>query len=186
MSRRVATAEYVGQILHRTPGAGERHRAGHDVARRRGDGQPAGRAVPADHAADDPGHGELSRRECEDAGRDRRRCRSSSRSTASRTCSTCSRPAHPTAITRSRSRSRSARTSTSPRCWCRTAFPPRCAQLPQAVQPQGVVTKKKSTAILQIITLTSPTDRVRRALPEQFRHASVARQTGPSRRRRRT
>ncbi len=32
------------------------------------------------------------------------------------------------------------------------------AQLPQAVQQQGVVTKKKSTAILQIITLTSPND----------------------------
>jgi HAE1 family hydrophobic/amphiphilic exporter-1 len=32
------------------------------------------------------------------------------------------------------------------------------AQLPQAVQAQGVVTKKKSTAILQIITLTSSTD----------------------------
>jgi HAE1 family hydrophobic/amphiphilic exporter-1 len=31
------------------------------------------------------------------------------------------------------------------------------AQLPQPVQQQGVVTKKKSTAILQIITLTSPT-----------------------------
>jgi len=30
------------------------------------------------------------------------------------------------------------------------------AQLPQSVQQQGVVTKKKSTAILQIITLTSP------------------------------
>ena len=30
------------------------------------------------------------------------------------------------------------------------------AQLPPAVQQQGVVTKKKSTAILQIITLTSP------------------------------
>ncbi len=30
------------------------------------------------------------------------------------------------------------------------------AQLPQAVQQQGVVTKKKSTAILQIVTLTSP------------------------------
>ena len=29
------------------------------------------------------------------------------------------------------------------------------AQLPQAVQQQGVVTKKKSTAILQIITVTS-------------------------------
>ncbi|WP_201833557.1 efflux RND transporter permease subunit [Microvirga zambiensis] len=30
------------------------------------------------------------------------------------------------------------------------------ASLPQAVQAQGVVTKKKSTAILQIVTLTSP------------------------------
>ncbi len=30
------------------------------------------------------------------------------------------------------------------------------AQLPQAVQQQGVITKQKSTAILQIITLTSP------------------------------
>jgi HAE1 family hydrophobic/amphiphilic exporter-1 len=33
------------------------------------------------------------------------------------------------------------------------------AQLPQAVQQQGVVTKQKSTAILQIITLTSPDQR---------------------------
>src|SRR5215469_14852239 len=33
------------------------------------------------------------------------------------------------------------------------------AQLPLAVQQQGVVTKKKSTAILQIITLTSPDNR---------------------------
>src|SRR5262245_54573332 len=30
------------------------------------------------------------------------------------------------------------------------------AQLPQVVQQQGVVTKKKSTAILQIVTLTAP------------------------------
>ena len=30
------------------------------------------------------------------------------------------------------------------------------AQLPQSVQQQGVVTKKKSTAILQIVTLTAP------------------------------
>jgi hydrophobic/amphiphilic exporter-1 (mainly G- bacteria), HAE1 family len=33
------------------------------------------------------------------------------------------------------------------------------AQLPQSVQQQGVVTKKKSTAILQIVTLTSPDNR---------------------------
>ena len=33
------------------------------------------------------------------------------------------------------------------------------AQLPQTVQQQGIVTKKKSTAILQIVTLTSPDNR---------------------------
>jgi HAE1 family hydrophobic/amphiphilic exporter-1 len=33
------------------------------------------------------------------------------------------------------------------------------AQLPETVQQQGVVTKKKSTAILQIVTLTSPDNR---------------------------
>jgi hydrophobic/amphiphilic exporter-1 (mainly G- bacteria), HAE1 family len=33
------------------------------------------------------------------------------------------------------------------------------ARLPEAVQQQGVVTKKKSTAILQIVTLTSKDDR---------------------------
>ena len=33
------------------------------------------------------------------------------------------------------------------------------AQLPEAVQQQGVVTKKKSTATLQIVTLTSPDNR---------------------------
>ncbi|MBM3856391.1 MAG: hydrophobe/amphiphile efflux-1 family RND transporter, partial [Verrucomicrobia bacterium] len=33
------------------------------------------------------------------------------------------------------------------------------AQLPQEVQTQGVITKKISTAVLQLITLTSPSDR---------------------------
>src|SRR6185436_2365825 len=33
------------------------------------------------------------------------------------------------------------------------------AQLPQAVQQQGVSVQKKSTAILQIVTLTSPESR---------------------------
>ena len=31
------------------------------------------------------------------------------------------------------------------------------ASLPQAVQAQGVVVQQKSTSILQIVTLTSPT-----------------------------
>jgi HAE1 family hydrophobic/amphiphilic exporter-1 len=35
----------------------------------------------------------------------------------------------------------------------------RAASLPPAVQDQGVTVQKKSTAILQIVTLTSPDDR---------------------------
>ena len=52
------------------------------------------------------------------------------------------------------------------------------AQLPQSVQQQGVVTKKKSTAILQIVTLTSTNDALRRAVPLQLRDAAAARQAG--------
>ena len=91
----------------------------------------------------------------------------SNRSTASRTCSTCSRPARPTAITRSPLRSRSARTSTSP-VLVQNRVSAALAQLPQAVQAQGVVTKKKATAILRIVARTSPTDESRCTLPEQF------------------
>ena len=46
--------------------------------------------------------------------------------------------------------SRSAPTSTSRRCWCRTACRARSPRLPQAVQAQGVTVKKKSTAILHV------------------------------------
>ena len=42
--------------------------------------------------------------------------------------------------------------------------------LPQAVQVQGVNVQKKSTAILQIVTLTSPDGRYDSLYLEQFRH----------------
>ena len=50
------------------------------------------------------------------------------------------------------------------------------AQLPGPVQQQGVVTKKKETSPLQIITLRVEGRQVRRALPLEFRDAAAARQ----------
>ena len=55
--------------------------------------------------------------------------------------------------------SRSAPTWTWPRSWSRTASRPPSPQLPQDVQKQGAVTKKVSTAILQVIALYSPDGR---------------------------
>ena len=43
------------------------------------------------------------------------------------------------------------------------------SSLPQAVQAQGVVVQKNSTAILQIVTLTSPGPALRQSLSRQFR-----------------
>ncbi len=57
--------------------------------------------------------------------------------------------------------SRSAPTSTSRRCWCRTASRARCPRCPTAVQKQGVTVQKKSTSILSFVTLTSPDGRLR-------------------------
>ena len=44
-----------------------------------------------------------------------------------------------------------------------------CRRCRRAVQQQGVSTKKKSTAILEIVTLTSDEPAPRRAVPEQLR-----------------
>ena len=44
------------------------------------------------------------------------------------------------------------------------------AALPQSVQVQGVNVQKKSTAILEIVTLTSPDDTLRQPLSQQLRH----------------
>jgi HAE1 family hydrophobic/amphiphilic exporter-1 len=44
------------------------------------------------------------------------------------------------------------------------------ASLPQPVQAQGVTVQKKSTAILQIVTLTSPDKRYDSLYPQQLRH----------------
>ena len=44
------------------------------------------------------------------------------------------------------------------------------SSLPQAVQAQGVTVQKQSTAILQIVTLTSPDAPLRQPLSQQLRH----------------
>ena len=65
---------------------------------------PAGRAISRDRAADHQRHRPVSRRQRRGVADDRGRRRSSSRSTASRTCSTCPRTRPPTAASPSRSR----------------------------------------------------------------------------------
>ena len=60
------------------------------------------------------------------------------------------------------------------------------ASLPQAVQVQGVNVQKKSTAILQIVTLTSPDGQLRQPLSQQLRdHPPEGRDRAPARRRQR-
>ena len=49
------------------------------------------------------------------------------------------------------------------------------SQLPNAVQTQGVTTRKKSTSILQIITLSFPGRSLRQPVPCQLRHHQPAR-----------
>ena len=84
-------------VLHRSADLRGRAVAG-DRHRRRARAVPAAdQRVPAGGAADRRRARDLSRREPEGHRRDRRRRRSSSRSTASRTCSTCSRRRRPTA-----------------------------------------------------------------------------------------
>ena len=83
--------------------------------------------------------------------------RSSSRSTEWRTCSTCSRPDSDGRYTLTVTFKVGTDLDFA-QVLVQNRVSAALAQLPQAVQAQGVVTKKKSTAILQIITLTSPTD----------------------------
>ena len=121
--------------------------------------QPADLAIserrPADRAGDDA----LSRRERHRRSSTPSPCRSSRTSTASRTCSTCSRRARATAPTISPSLSRSARTPTRTRSWCRTGSRRRSRPCPPEVQLQGVTTKKQSTSILEFVGLVSPDSR---------------------------
>ena len=76
--------------------------------------------------------------------------RSSSRSTASRTCSTCRRSRPTTATARSPSPSSSAPTSTWRRCWCRTASPSPSRSCPRRCSRIGVTTKKNSPDLLMV------------------------------------
>ena len=57
------------------------------------------------------------------------------------------------------------------------------SSLPQAVQAQGVVVQKNSTAILQIVTLTSPDGRYEQPLPRQLRHHQAQGRDRPAARR---
>ncbi len=82
--------------------------------------------------------------------------RSSRRSTASRTCSTCSRRAPTTARCTSTSPSSSAPISTTPRCSTRTAWRSPRPSCPRRCKRQGVTTKKKSPSILLCVNLISP------------------------------
>ena len=60
------------------------------------------------------------------------------------------------------------------------------AQLPQAVQAQGVTVQQKSTAVLMFVTLTSPNSSLRRPLPGELRdHQSQGPARPPARRRQR-
>ena len=70
--------------------------------------------------------------------------------------STCSPPAAPTAATTSPSPSRSAPIRTSTPSTCRTARSLATPQLPQEVQRAGLTIRKKSAALLQVISLYSP------------------------------
>ena len=60
-------------------------------------------------------------------------------------------------------------------------------KLPQEVQRQGITTKKKSTAIILVVALTSPDEQgpVRQPLPEQLRHPPRQGRAEPDLRRRR-
>ena len=69
-SRAEAGALRAREVLHRASGPRERHRVRDDPARGGGALRAAGGPVSADHAADRPGVGQLSRGEREDSGRD--------------------------------------------------------------------------------------------------------------------
>ena len=74
----------------------------------------------------------------------------------SRTCFICSPPAPRMVATPLLLPLTSGSISTSRKCSCKIAFRPPSRNCPRLFSNKGVVTKKKSTAILQIITLTSP------------------------------
>ena len=63
---------HVRQVLHRAPGAGERDRVGHHVARWSSSVSSSGIGVSTHHAADGSGDYELSGRERENTRRNRR------------------------------------------------------------------------------------------------------------------
>ena len=145
--------------------------------------QPAGRAISRRRAADRAGHDALSRRQRQD--RDRHR------GAADRAAGQRRRGHALHAVLQRRRRhlhaDRDVRDRHRPRLRAGAGAEPgveRAGALPQAVQAQGVTVQKKSTAILQIVTLTSPDGTLRQPVPQQLRHHQPAGRARPAARRR--
>ena len=78
------------------------------------------------------------------------------------------------------------RPRTSRRCWCRTACRRAWRRCRSRCRSQGVTVQKKSTAILQFVTLTSPDEPLRQPVHEQLRgHQPAERAGAPAGRRQR-
>ena len=184
--RAIADRRHDLEILHRAAGA--RECAGHpdDFDRRGRALRPADRAISQRRAADRAGDDALSRRQRPHAdghgGAADRAAGQRRREHALHAIDAA--PA--TAAIRSPSPSRSAPISISRRCWCRTGWRARWRRCRSAVQAQGVTVQKKSTAILQFVTLTSPRWPLRQPLSRQLRHhQSQGRAVAAARRRQR-
>ena len=171
-----ARRHHVRQVLHRAPGAGERHRVCDHAARRSSRLSSPGLGVSADHAADGAGDDDLSRREREDAGGN---SRAADRATGQRRREDAlhavelhrRRPLHADGYLPGRHRPRlraGARAEPRRRRRSRSCRSP--------VQQQGVVTKKKETSPLQIITLSSKDNRYDALFLSNFATLQLARQ----------
>ena len=128
---------------------------------------------PADHAADGPRHRELSRRQCRRSWPTRSPRRSSSRSTASRTCSTCRRP-RPSDGSYSLTITFEIGTNLDT---AQVLVQNRVAiaepLVPEEVRRQGVTVKKQSTNIILVVSLTSPDNTLRQPVPGELRDAAA-------------
>ena len=131
---------------------------------------PAGGAISRRGAADRSGHDALSRRQRPHCDRHR--------GAADRAAGQRRRGHDLHAVVRRRRRQLYAdgdlqdrhRSRTSRRCWCRTGCRARCRRCRRRCRSQGVNVQKKSTAILQIVTLTSPEQPLRQPVSRQLRH----------------
>ena len=136
--------------------------------------RPAGRAIPADHAADGAGHDALSRRQ-------RRRVVDTVALPIEQQVngvegmlymqSTSAQRRHLHADRHLRHRHRPEH---GPGAGAEPRRRARCRRCRRRSQAQGVTVQKQSTAILQIVALTSPDGTLRQPLSEQLRHHQPA------------